>query len=576
MSTIRRLLGFARRYWGSAGLGVFCMLVVTALNIAYPQFIRIIIDTGLTQKNYKLIPYMAFAIIGSTAIKGIFVFGEIYLSEYVANRTVYDIRNRLFDQIQRLSFSYHDEAETGQLISRATSDVDTVRVFMGGGLLQLVVNILMIFGIASVLIYTNWKLALLAMSAMPFLAVVAIKYKGRIRPLFTSIQDQIGDMTTAIQQNLMGIRVVKAFACEEQEIDKFSSQAYELLERNMKAARVSSFYGPMMDFIAAFGVTFILWYGGMQVINHQLTLGELIAFVTYLMMFIWPVRVLVWVVGLAQNAVAGGDRIFEILDTHPETGMKDGTVELKNCTGHVEFNDVSFAYASGGKVLRNIDLEAKPGEMIALLGSTGSGKSTVINLLPRFYDVTSGAILIDGVDIRKFRLESLRRNIGIVSQETFLFSDTIRGNIAYGRPNASMDAVIEVAKASNIHDFIMTLPHRYETRIGERGVNLSGGQKQRIAIARALLMNPPILIMDDSTSSVDTETESLIQKALVSLTESRTTFVIAQRISTIKRASKIVVLDKGRVAECGTHNELIERGRLYAEIYHLQFKSQEQ
>jgi ABC-type multidrug transport system fused ATPase/permease subunit len=382
-------------------------------------------------------------------------------------------------------------------------------------------------------------------------------------------------MTIAIQQNIMGIRVVKSFAREEHEIEKFSRQAWELLERNLKASKISAIYSPLMDFIAATGTTFILWYGGYQVIHHQLTLGELVAFNSYLAMLISPIRMMGYVVILSQNTVAAADRIFEILDTHPETHLKDGKMVLRDCSGHVEFRDVSFSYSDGSRVLSKINLEVQPGEMVALVGATGSGKSTVINLLPRFYDATEGSLLIDGLDVRQYRLETLRAHIGIVSQETFLFGDTVRENIAYGNPDASLEDVIEAAKAANIHDFIESLPDGYETHLGERGINLSGGQKQRVAIARALLMNPPILILDDSTSSVDTETENLIQKALVSLIESRTTFVIAQRISTVKRADKIVVLDKGRIVETGKHDELLAKGGAYAEIYRLQFGGQD-
>jgi ATP-binding cassette subfamily B protein len=576
MNIILRLLRFSAKYWPWMVLGFVGILFSTALSLATPQFIRIIIDKGIGQKNYRLIPYYALSIVGVTLVRGIFAFLQNYSSEYAANRTVYDVRNRLFDHIQHLSFTYHDEAETGQLISRATADADALRSFLGMGLLNLFANAVMVAGITVVLLTMNRSLALITIATLPFLVAVALTYRERVRPLFISVQDQIGRLTIAIQQNLMGIRVVKSFAAEDYETAKFSGEANDLLSRNLAAARTSNFFGPLMDFITAIGTTFILWYGGRQVVEGRLTLGEFVAFITYLMMIFWPVRILVWVVGVAQSAVAAGDRIFEILDTHPEAHLRDGTVELTDCKGHVEFKDVSFRYDGGGIVLRNINLDVQPKEMVAFIGPTGSGKSTIINLIPRFYDVTEGAVLIDGLDIKEYRLESLRRQIGIVSQETFLFSDTVHGNIAYGRPGAPMGMVVEAAKTANIHDFILTLPKGYETRVGERGVNLSGGQKQRIAIARALLMDPPILIMDDSTSSVDTETESLIQEALESLTKSRTTFVIAGRISTVKRADRIVVLDKGRIVEMGTHKELLMQGRLYSQIYRMQFGGREE
>jgi ABC-type multidrug transport system fused ATPase/permease subunit len=330
-----------------------------------------------------------------------------------------------------------------------------------------------------------------------------------------------------------------------------------------------------MDFIAAFGITLVIAYGGYLVIHKSLTVGDFIAFYIYVGWIVWPIRITGYVTQLTKNAVVSADRIFEILDTHAETHMRDGKIELKDCSGHVEFRDVSFSYSDGSRALSGVSLDIAPGEMVALMGPTGSGKSSVINLLPRFYDTTEGALMIDGRDIREYRLESLRKSIGIVSQETFLFGDTAYENIAYGRPGVPLEEVIAAAKAANIHDFIASLPDEYDTRIGERGVNLSGGQKQRIAIARAILMNPPILILDDATASVDTETESIIQAALSALTKSRTTFVVAQRVSTVKRADKIVVLDKGRIAEVGTHEQLLAQAGLYSEIFRLQLMGHE-
>jgi len=575
MRTVRRLLAFASKHWQWLLLTTVCLITVAGLDLLPQQLIRLIVDDGLKAGHYRLLPYYCLGLVGLAIVAGFFRFGQQYFTECMAQRTIYDIRNKLFDHVQRLSFSYHDEAETGQLISRATSDVQALSRFLGHGITHLVTDSLIFTGILIICISMNWRLALISLSTSPLLLYAVIRFGSKIRPLYTAAQDQRGDMTTAIQQNLMGIRVVKAFAREDHEIEKFDKQSYGLLERNMETAVVSAKYMPFMDFMAAGATTLILWYGGMQVVSGVLTLGALLAFNSYLMRLISSVRMTGWIVNMTQNAVAAADRIFEILDTHPEAHVKDGTAKLANCTGHVEFRNVSFSYSDGSKVLSNINLEVQPGEMVAFVGSTGSGKSTIINLIPRFYDVTDGAILIDGVDIRDYRLKSLRKQIGIVAQETFLFGDTAKENIAYGNPDAELDNVIEAAKSANIHDFIEGLPEGYETQIGERGVNLSGGQKQRFSIARALLMNPPILILDDSTSSVDTETELLIQKALVSLIESRTTFVIAQRISTVQRADKIVVLDKGRIVEEGTHRELLAKGGIYKEIYRLQFGGEE-
>ncbi|HEY3297915.1 MAG TPA: ABC transporter ATP-binding protein, partial [Armatimonadota bacterium] len=422
MHTIKRLLAFAVKYWQWIALNVLCMSVVTVVNVMWPQFKRLIIDKCFTAHHYDLLPYYAMAIIAAVIINGVVWFCSLYLTEFIAQKTVYDIRNRLFDHIQRLSFSYHDEAETGQLISRATSDVDVIRQFLGEGLLHLVMDSMLLIGVIAVCFYMNWRLAALALMTLPFLVFSVYKFRSIVGPLFTAVQDQIGDMTTAIQQNLVGIRVVKAFAREDFEVEKFSKQARDLYEKAVAASRVQAKYQPLMDLLASSGLVLVLWYGGAQVIGHKhgMTLGMLVAFYEYIAMIVWPVRILGWVVMIAQWAIASGDRIFEILDTHPEVHLKDGNRELKNCRGAVEFRDVAFSYQDGGHVLKDVNLTVEPGEMVALVGATGSGKSTIINLLPRFYDVTAGSLMIDGVDIREYRVASLRRNIGIVSQETFL------------------------------------------------------------------------------------------------------------------------------------------------------------
>lgn len=570
MNTIRRLLRFADRYRHVLILTLICVLAATGFSLLFPMIMKRVIDECIVGRRFDRLSGYTTLIVALVLVKSIFHFGSVYLPEYVSQKATYDLRNRLFDHIQRLSFTYHDEAETGQLISRSTSDVESIRALLGGGLVNFVANGIVFLGVLAICLSMNWKLALVALAPMPFLMLTVFKYGGKIRPLYTAVQQQSGEMTAAIQQNLMGIRVVKAFARESYEIDKFRRESQGLLECVLNSARASAFYGPLMDFIAAIGTATILWYGGMQVVNKSITYGEFMAFNTYLSMLIWPVRMTGWVVEVVQNAVASGDRVFEILDTHPETHLRDGKKELHTCSGSVEFRDVSFNYSDGSKALHDVNMKAEPGEMVAFVGATGSGKTTIISLIPRFYDAGKGTVLIDGVDVKNYRLTTLRQHIGIVAQEPFLFGETVRGNIAYARPDAPMEEVVEAAKAANIHEFIETLSEGYDTKIGERGVNLSGGQKQRMAIARALLMNPPILILDDSTSAVDTETEAMIHQALVSLTASRTTFVIAQRISSVKRANKIVVLEKGTIAEMGTHDELLTLGGLYSNLYRMQ------
>lgn len=566
---------FVKPYWKWCLAALFCTFATQVVLLSLPQLQRLIVDNCYKGRHFDLMAtYILLYLLGGLG-RGIFGFGWGYFGQYVAQKSIYDIRNRLFDHMQRLSFSYHDEAETGQLISRATADADALQGFLGDGVLLIFSQTCAIIGVTVLCFVMSWKLSLATLSMVPFLIIAVTKYSKKLGPLIASVQQQLGERTSAIQQSFTGIRVVKAFAREEYETSKFDRESQTLLERNIDLAKVHAFYGPMMDFIAAYGLAFVLWNGGVQVLQKEISLGTLTAFMSYVWFFVWPIRMMGWITGLTKNAVVSADRIFEILDMHSETHLKDGTKILKNCDGHVVFNNVSFCYTDGSRALSCISLEAKPGEMIAVMGGTGSGKSSLINLLPRFYDVTHGTVTIDGVDIRSYKLESLRRQIGIVSQEPFLFGDSIYENIAYGRPGAPHDEVIEAAKAANIHDFIDSLPDGYDTMLGERGVNLSGGQKQRVAIARALLMNPPILILDDATSSVDTETESLIQQALVSLTASRTTFVIAQRVSTVKRADKIIVLDKGRLVECGSHEELLENGGRYAELFKLQFGGQE-
>jgi ABC-type multidrug transport system fused ATPase/permease subunit len=570
MRTVRRLLGFTRQYRHWMVLTALCALCSSGIALAMPLVVKRLIDQGIEVGRADMVLCYSLSLLGLVLAKSGAAFVQTYYTEFTALRVVYNIRNVLFDHIQHLSFTYHDEAETGQLISRSTSDVDALRGFMGGGLQNLMSNSVIFLGVLPICFRMDWRLALVALAALPFLGVVVFRFSAKINPLYAAHQNQMGEMTNTIQQNLMGIRVVKAFAREDHEVRRFTVEVRKALDRWMGYGRVSAFYTPLMDFIAAVGTTSVLLYGGIQVIQGHLTVGEFIAFNAYLGMLIWPVRTLAGVVEMAQSAIASADRIFEILDTRPEAHLGDGTVELRDCQGAVEFDDVSFAYADGSRALANISFKVQPGEMVALVGPTGSGKSSLVNLLPRFYDVTGGRLLIDGIDVKDYTLTSLRKQIGIVAQETFLFGDSARGNIAYARPDASLDEVVEAAKAANIHRFIESLPEGYDTEIGERGVNLSGGQKQRIAIARALLMDPPILIMDDSTSSVDTETEMLIQKTLKSLTASRTTFVIAQRLSTVKRADKIVVLEKGRVADLGTHEALLVKEGLYAEICRLQ------
>ncbi|NLY53612.1 MAG: ABC transporter ATP-binding protein [Firmicutes bacterium] len=576
MKEVSRLFRYVLRYWPRVLLALILMFMGTALTMLQPKIIQWTFDSVYEEGKWHLLVWMALATIGATVLQGIVNYVERITMEWVGQRTIYDLRNRIYNHLQSLSFSFYDTAQTGELMSRATADVEQLRRFVTFGVMRLVGNFVTFVFVLFTLLAMDWKLTLLSLGTMPLLGWAVAAFNTRVRPRYRLIQEEMAKLTTTLQENISGVRVVRAYAQEEREIEKFRERNWSYLEENITTVRLWAFYFPLMTFITGFGTTLILWYGGRQVILGALTLGQMIAFNSLLGRLIRPVRMLGWLVNMYSQASAAAQRVFEILDTQPEVKDKPGAIELPPIQGNVHFDNVSFAYDGVNLVLHDINIEAKQGQRIAILGGTGSGKSTLINLLPRFYDVTKGAVKIDGIDVRDVTLESLRRQIGIVLQETFLFSATIRENIAYGRLNASNEEVIAAAKAARIHDFIISLPNGYDTVVGERGVGLSGGQKQRIAIARALLLDPRILILDDSLSAVDTETEYLIQQALEELMKNRTSFVIAQRLSTVKNADQIIILDNGRIVERGTHETLLAAGGIYKEIYDLQFRKQEE
>jgi len=583
------LLGYLRPYWARVVLAAFSLVGGTAMGLVVPWVIKQVIDVGLARGDPVAIFLSALTIVGLGAVRALFGFGQRYLSEWLSHRVAYDLRNRLYDRIQRLPFAYHDHTPIGQLISRATSDVESVQRFVGFGLVDGINTLLLAVSILVILFRTNRELALIALAPLPILVVVAIRFGRIIRPMFLGVHRQLARVSEVVQENLVGIPVVKAFAREPYEMQKFDAVNRELLVRRLRLIRTWAANFPLMAVLISLSTALILWYGGRQVIAGRMTVGEVVAFNSYVVMLAMPVQRLGWIVNLTAMAMTAGQRIFEVLDTEPTIRNRPGAIVLPRLRGEVRFERVSFRYQGAGGlfrpddgrpppepgawILREVSFEARPGQVIALLGETGSGKSTLVNLIPRFYEATSGRVLVDGYDVREVTLESLRRQIGIVLQEPFLFSATVRENIAYGRPDAPLEAIVEAARAAHAHDFIVELPEGYDTLVGERGVTLSGGQRQRVAIARALLMDPRILILDDATSSVDVETEHLIQEALARLMEGRTTFVIAHRISTVRRADLILVLEGGRIVERGTHAELLARGRRYAEICRLQLAS---
>ena len=523
--------------------------------------------------NNPLTPlYWAIALILTlSVVRGLFAFAQSYMSEKAGQSVAFDFRNDLFAKIQRLSFSYHDRNRTGQLMIRATDDVEKVRLFIGQGLLLAVQAVVLLTGALILLLLTNLQLTLVVLPILPIAMVMFMIFGAITQPLFTKVQQKLSTLNTILQENLAGIKVVKAFATEPQEQKRFDGAAVDLMSQQIHVARIFSFLFPVIFLIANLGQAAVLYFGGGQIIAGTLTIGEWQKFSLYLVFVFFPLGQLGFIISQMSQASASANRIFEILDAHNEVTDKPGAVPLPPIEGEVVFEDVSFRYfGSTEPVLNGVSFRAEPGQTVAILGATGSGKSSIINLIPRFYDVTGGSIHIDGYDVRDVTIESLRRQIGIVLQETNLFTGTIRDNIAFGRPDATDEEVIAAAKAAAAHDFIVSFPDGYDTAVGERGTTLSGGQKQRLAIARALLLNPRILILDDSTSAVDVQTELLIQHALDELMKGRTSFVIAQRISTVLNADMILVLEKGKIVAQGRHVDLIEESPVYAEIYRSQ------
>ena len=531
--------------------------------------------TGLAGSEQTLI-IAAGAILAFAVGSGLSRFGLTYASESLGQKVAYDLRNKLYGNVQRLSYAYHDTVQTGQIMSRATEDVEAVRMFVSFASLRLLMIAGMLgFGIGG-MFYFDWRLALISLATMPIIVWRSVRISTIMRPLWLLIQRSQARLAEIADEGLGGIRVVKAFSREPLEAEKFSKASGVTRDLQLDQAITMAKHAPLMQgiFIAQMGVTVSI--GAWFISQGSINAGVVTAFLLWLTMLQMPVRMLGFMITMFSRAVAAGERVFEVLDTQSAVQEKGDALDLVDARGHVRFENVSFSYSSASPVLSDIDIDATPGKIIALLGPTGSGKSTVVSLLPRFYDVTSGRITIDGEDIREFKLDSLRTNIGTVQQDVFLFVGTLRDNIAYGRPGASQEDVEAAAKAARIHDFITSLPYGYDEWVGERGVTLSGGQKQRIAIARTILLNPRILVFDDSTASVDTQTEFLIQQALNVLMESRTTFVIAQRLRTVLRADEILVLDEGKIVERGKHEELLTNNGLYRDIYDLELREQEE
>jgi ATP-binding cassette subfamily B multidrug efflux pump len=577
-SGLGRAIRFLGNQRGSAILAYGALTIATLAQLAVPQLVQNMIDAvtqGTSAANRvsgeTLLMNAALLIVAFAVLRGVFSFVQAFMAEKTSQGLAFDLRNAIFAKVQRLSFSYYDQNQTGQLMIRATDDVEKLRMFIAQGLVLAAQAFLLLIGALIILALTNWSLTLVVIPLLPIALLLFMAF-GRIsQPLFMAVQIKLSALNTILQENLAGIKVVKAFAREKYEQQRFDSAATALMEEQLRVSRVFSFLFPVIFLIMQIGQAAILYFGGRQILGGTLNLGEYQKFSLYLVYVFFPLGQLGFIISLMSQAAASASRIFEILDAQSDITEKPGAIVLPPIQGRVEFKHVTFRYFnSGNPVLNDVSFIAHPGQTIALLGATGSGKSTVINLIPRFYDASEGAVAIDDYDVRDVTIDSLRSQIGIVLQETNLFSGTIRDNIAFGRPDATLEEIQAAAQAASAHDFIMSFAQGYDTPVGERGATLSGGQRQRIAIARALLLDPRLLILDDSTSSVDLVTEYTIQKALDNLMRGRTSFVIAQRISTVLNADQILVLDKGQIAAQGQHEELMETSPIYAEIYYSQ------
>lgn len=576
MRSLFRLRPFVRPYWKQVLLALLALTLLTALKLVVPLIIRQVIDQGLTNGDVRLIVTAALSLLVIGLASAALIYWQRYQTEIIAAQIGYDLRNRLYNHIQRLPFTFHDHSQTGQLISRTIEDVRSIERFAGNGIVELIHLFMLFTGIVSLLYIANPRLATIALLPMIPLVLITTNFGRRIGEYFIAVDNSLGELSSRLQENVLGVQVVRAFAREPHEIKRFNRANRILYDTRITVIGEWSKIMPTSHLLVILSTILILWFGGQLVLAGEMTIGDLVAFNSYLLMLAEPARQLTWLVNMAGEAVAGVKRTFEILDLEPEIKSPPKAIVLPEITGRVEFNNVALAYrGESSHALCEINLTVEPNQVIALIGPTGSGKTSLVNLIPRFYDVVQGEVLVDGNDIREVDLVSLRMQIGIVLQTSLLFSTSIRENIAFGRPQASDDEIYEAAKAAQAHEFILSTPAGYDTIVGERGITLSGGQRQRVAIARALLMDPRILILDDSTSSVDTSTEHLIQKALTQLMEGRTTFVIAHRLSTVKRADLILVMEDGQVLERGTHLELLAQDGLYREIYNLQLRDQE-
>jgi len=571
-----RLIKYLRPYLKILILAIVCTVFVTLSTLVLPWLLgKGLIDKVIVEKNLFLLNLVAIGVVAAVAIKGAFFYFQTYLTSFIGYKVVTDMRNQIFQHLQKLSLSFYKKRRTGEIMSRAVNDVNLLQNVLANNIMRLVLNILIVLGVFVFIFYIDWRLSFFVLAVFPFLIFVVRRVGSQIKDSSSLVQMKIADISSILQEVIGGIEVIKSFTMEEHEVKKFQDQNLKNFRLNMKRTRIVAILPPIVEVLTTLCLVAILWYGGREVIKGKLTIGELIAFLGYIGLIINPLNRISRDYSQYQQALASTERIFELLDIEPEIKESPGAIEMPRIEGYIKFENVSFSYNEKELVLENINLDLKPGEKLALVGPSGVGKTTLVSLIPRFYDPILGKISIDKQDIKKVRLSTLREQIGIVPQETILFSGSIKDNIAYGRMKASDEEVVEAAKKANAHNFINSLPNGYETEVGERGVKLSGGERQRIAIARAILRDPRILILDEATSAVDTEAEVLIQEALEKLMKSRTTIIIAHRLSTIVNADRIVVLKGGKVGEAGSHEELMIKNGLYAKLYKTQFREED-